>query len=139
MEKYITDEQTGHTRAYKPLDIPFRNKAKKRKNELIEQIICEFYTSMQNPVIINELAKKFSISTNYLIREFKKSTGKTPAQYAIDMRIKKAEELLLFSNYTNAQISEFLGFSNYSYFSRLFKKHTGVTPSEYRRRSQYTR
>lgn len=31
MEKYITDEQTGHTRTYKPLDIPFRNKAKKRK------------------------------------------------------------------------------------------------------------
>ena len=107
-------------------------KQRKEKNELIEQIISEFYTSMQNPVIINELAKKFSISTNYLIREFKKSTGKTPAQYAIDMRIKKAEELLLFSNYTNAQISEFLGFSNYSYFSRLFKKHTGVTPNDYR-------
>ncbi|MFQ8952367.1 MAG: helix-turn-helix domain-containing protein [Oscillospiraceae bacterium] len=40
--------------------------------------------------------------------------------------------MLLFSNYTNAQISEFLGFSNYSYFSRLFKKHTGVTPNDYR-------
>lgn len=72
-------------------------KQRKEKNELIEQIISEFYTSMQNPVIINELAKKFSISTNYLIRDFKNSTGKTPAQYAIDMRIKKAEELLSFS------------------------------------------
>lgn len=102
------------------------------KSDLIDQIITEFYVSLQNPITIDNLAKKFSISTNSLIREFKKSTGMTPAQYVIDMRMKKAEELLLFSNYSINQIAEFLGYQNYSYFSRLFKKHRGVSPNDFR-------
>lgn len=106
----------------------------KEQNELIEQVKSEIYTTLPEPIVIKELAKKFSVSTNHLIREFKKSTGKTPAQYTIDMKIKKAEELLLFSNYTSSQIAEFLGYPNYSYFSQLFKKHTGITPNDYRAR-----
>lgn len=103
-----------------------------KKNEMIEYLMSEFHTEPQNTFVIDKLAKKFSVTTDYLIREFKKSTGMTPAQYYIDMKMKKAKELLLFSNYTNNQIAEFLGYPNYSYFSRLFKKHVGVSPNEYR-------
>ena len=105
-----------------------------KRSELIEQIISEFHTSPQYPLVISKFARKYSVSTNHLIREFKKSTGKSPSQYLIDIRIKKAEELLLFSNYTSSQIAEFLGYYNYSYFSRLFKKRVGVSPNEYRTR-----
>lgn len=110
------------------------NQQNGKNSDLVEMVTSEFHTTPQNSFVIDELAKKFSISTNHLIREFKKSTGKTPVQYLMDVRMKKAEELLLFSNYTGNQIAEFLGYSNYSYFSRLFKKHTGVSPNDYRAR-----
>ena len=30
-----------------------------------------------------------------------------------------------------AQIADELGYSNYSYFSKLFKKNVGITPTEF--------
>ena len=110
------------------------NLPKRKATNLVEQLIGEFRANPQFSFAVEDLAEKFSISKNHLIREFKKSTGKTPAQYMIDNRIEKAKELLLFSNYNIIEISEFLGYQSYSYFSRIFKKHVGVSPADFRAR-----
>ena len=50
----------------------------------------------------------------------------------IEFRLKKAQELLLFSTYSLNEISELLGYQSYSYFSRIFKKHIGISPIDFR-------
>ena len=52
-------------------------------------------------------------------------------QYFIDLRIKKAKELIAEGNMTLKEISEHMDFDTLQYFSTQFKKTTGITPSQY--------
>ena len=45
----------------------------------------------------------------------------------------KAASLLLYTEYTDTEISNLLGFSSQSYFIKIFKKHTGTTPKTYKK------
>jgi AraC-like DNA-binding protein len=49
-------------------------------------------------------------------------------------KIEAAANMLLFSDYSSLEISNYLNFSSQSYFIKQFKKQMGVTPKEYRRR-----
>lgn len=79
-----------------------------------------------------DLAAECQISEVYLRKLFVKYFHLSPKQYLIDLRIKKAKQLLSEGSLKTADISELCGFSSTYHFCRLFKKHTGMTPSEYR-------
>lgn len=51
--------------------------------------------------------------------------------YFIDLKLRKAMELIKKGQLTITEISDILGFSSVSYFSRLFKNRINVTPTEY--------
>ncbi|MCJ0586345.1 helix-turn-helix domain-containing protein, partial [Enterococcus cecorum] len=48
------------------------------------------------------------------------------------IRIKRAQYLLLNSNFNINEISEEIGYNNTNYFSKMFKKLNGITPKEFR-------
>ncbi len=81
---------------------------------------------------LDKLAASVNYSPYHLIRIFKKNTGKTPYAYLIDLKIKKAKELLATETYSINEISILCGFSNRTHFSTVFKRKVGVTPSFYR-------
>lgn len=64
---------------------------------------------------------------------FKKSTGLTIQNYVLARRLDKARYLLSTSNASISEISESLGFSSFSLFSRCFRQANQMTPREYRR------
>jgi YesN/AraC family two-component response regulator len=49
------------------------------------------------------------------------------------LRISKACDLILSSDYMVYEIAYKVGFSNPTYFSSVFKKKTGVSPGQYRK------
>ena len=53
-------------------------------------------------------------------------------KYVDTLKISKSIEMLLTTNKTISQISDALGFSNASTYSKLFKNYLSVTPNEYR-------
>ena len=88
--------------------------------------------SSQN-ISIEYLAKLCGISTTYLRNIFLKCKNMTPIKYINNLKLARAEELILTELYTIDKVAELSGFDDASYFCRYFKKTTGVTPSEYRR------
>jgi AraC-like DNA-binding protein len=63
---------------------------------------------------------------------FKESTGESPNQYHLNLRLDKAKELLHTTNLNVTEVAYNLGFESVFYFSKLFKKKNGVSPKSYR-------
>lgn len=85
----------------------------------------------QEPIYGVSIEEQFCGNFDYMNRIFRKTTGKTIFQYLTEVRISHAKELLGTTSLKVAQISEKVGFSDESYFSKVFKRCTGMTPMNY--------
>lgn len=83
-------------------------------------------------ITLGELAAIANLSESHFIRVFKESTGKTPKEYLLLIRLDKAKKMLQNSNMKNAEIALDCGFNNPSHFSNTFNKHFKVSPFKYR-------
>jgi two-component system response regulator YesN len=81
---------------------------------------------------LEEAAKLVYMNPYYLSKYFKEKTGINFSDYLIEVKMKKAEELLKNLAYKTYDISEMVGYQNPKNFSRAFKKYFGKSPTEYR-------
>lgn len=84
-------------------------------------------------ISIDYLAKKCIMSSTNFRRCFTAVVGKSPIEYLLCVRIKRAVELLYQSSFSISEIAAVCGFKDVEYFCRVFKRRTGVTPSCVRR------
>ncbi|WP_462413034.1 response regulator [Neobacillus sp. Marseille-QA0830] len=82
---------------------------------------------------LQKLAEVIHVSTPYLSNLFKLEKGFNFGDYLLELRMKKAMELLREGKVRTSDVSEKVGYSNPQYFSICFKKYTGYTPAEYRK------
>jgi AraC-like DNA-binding protein len=85
--------------------------------------------------VISELADILHVSLEYLSALFKRTEQITISEYIMNEKVKLAQNLLVYSEYSLVDISMYLGFSSQSHFGRVFKKYTGLTPNDYRKRN----
>ncbi|MDF2942559.1 MAG: response regulator [Herbinix sp.] len=83
-------------------------------------------------ISLDDVAKELNLSKHYLCSAFKKETGENMSLYINNLRIEKAKQLLLESDFKIKEIFERVGYSNQQYFSKVFKKITGMTVIEYK-------
>ena len=88
-------------------------------------------------ITLEEIAKTLDMNREYFCRLFKKTLGISFVDYTNFVRISRAEELLISSQLSVSEISDSLGFSSVSYFTRVFKNITNLTPSSYRSIKNY--
>ena len=69
---------------------------------------------------------------NYFSSLFKNETGTTVRDYILNIRIKKAKELMKDNNYKIIDIAIAVGYQDASHFNRAFKNITGMSPNRYR-------
>ncbi len=79
-----------------------------------------------------KLIHQCNMSRSTFLRNFQRSTGCSPIQYLLKIRISHACRLLLSSDYRISEIGFTVGFQDQNYFSRCFKNQTGMTPREFR-------
>ena len=77
---------------------------------------------------VADLAAMCHISESGFRTLFKKYAGKTPSEYCLEQKMKRARKLLQSNLYSVAQVAEMLGFSDPGYFCKVFKKENGVPP-----------
>ena len=77
------------------------------------------------------LSDKLHISEVYLRKLFTTHYKTTPKQFILDIRIKKAKQLLQDTSLPVAAVAEECGFSGVYHFCRMFKQKTGMTPTQY--------
>ena len=82
---------------------------------------------------LTELADMCDISVRHLMRAFKQTTGTTVHGVIESVRLKKAKQLLGYSQLPLTTIANQLGFKHPSSFSNAFRRELGVSPSEFRR------
>lgn len=81
------------------------------------------------------IADEFKMSSVYLGQIFKDSEYISISEYINKVRLNKATEMLLGTNYSVKYIIEAVGYCNESNFYKLFKKEYGLTPNNYRKKA----
>lgn len=80
-----------------------------------------------------DFASSLSVHVNYLNRAVKEVTGKPTSVHIAERITAEAKALLLYTDWTVADIAYGLGFEYPTYFNNYFKRITGLTPKSLRK------
>lgn len=115
---------------YDLIDVIARNNG--QGSRILTDAIEYLHKNYSDASLTNKiLADKAKISEIYFRRLFKESFGVSPKKYIIDLRLKKAKNLLSEGFNSIGEVAEVCGFSSVYHFCRAFKEKTGSTPTEY--------
>lgn len=90
--------------------------------------INEHYTEMLS---LQDVANYVCISKNYFSELFKRETGLNFIDYVIQLRLKRAKNLLQSTRFKVYEVAEMSGFNDVKHFSKLFKRMVGSSPAEF--------
>ena len=98
----------------------------------LSEILALMETNLEEPLRPSDLAKTVNISTRQLERLFRRYLSATPKKYYTDLRLQRAQQLLLQTNMTVTAVGVACGFNTASHFSRLFRARFGTSPHRLR-------
>lgn len=81
---------------------------------------------------LKHLSDRFQVSGKYASYLFKTEFNMKFVDFVTELRMKKAEQLLLETEYSLQDIALQVGYANAITFGRVFKRVAGITPGDYR-------
>ena len=102
---------------------------KRRATELLSE-------NLTGRIRLSQLAQECGLSISHFARSFKASFGVSTHTWLMQRRIDRAQELLLNTRESLADISEQVGFSDQAAFTRTFHQIVGISPGRWRRDHQ---
>ena len=122
--------QLERIRKAKPaLVSPEQNEGQRRVYGIIEYLDARYGEKLT----LGGIAEHFFISSTYLCRIFKQTTGFTIIEYLNYVRIRETKTLLTETNWPITRIAAETGFDSIAHFGRMFKGITGRSPLQYRK------
>jgi AraC family transcriptional regulator len=83
---------------------------------------------VEAPVTLEVLAGLANLSVFHFARRFKHTTGRSPYQYVLDWKIRRARVLLRAGELPVAAIGDALGYASPAHFATAFKRAVGLSP-----------
>lgn len=114
------------------LDIPTSDFSAYRLHKVMNEVLAR----PEEDHSLERMAAIAGVTPSHFCRVFKKATGISPHQYVMKARLDRAQQMLVQSDMTLAALSEALGFTSQSHFSRAFRAYAGRSPSEFRQQEQ---
>lgn len=104
---------------------PYDRQLAKRLVDCIEQHI-------DNPDYdVEKLGNDMGMSRSQLYSQCKDTLDKTPAAFILEIRMKRAMQLMETHDLRVNEIAYRVGFTDPKYFAKVFKKRVGVSPTQY--------
>lgn len=117
----------------------YRPDAKGRKSVLqglavwqVRRVIAYMRDHLDRNISLDDLANEVGLSRFYFCTAFRLSTGRTPYEMVLELRMRRARELLTLQNGPITEIALMVGYQTPSAFAATFRRFVGVTPREYR-------
>lgn len=95
--------------------------------------ISELEKNYTEPIDLDKLAAIANMTKRSLLRAFKKAIGVSPIAYLIEVRIRRATDLLQRDDLSITEVAQRVGFEDSNYFARQFRTVMGTTPTVFRR------
>ncbi len=92
--------------------------------------------NVEEPLSLDEIATLVGVSRRQIERLFKRYVGQVPTRYYLDMRLRRARELLLQTAMSIMEIAVACGFQSPPHFSKCYRNLFGHTPSAERQASR---
>jgi AraC-like DNA-binding protein len=86
---------------------------------------------LTEPLTVADMAEQVSLSPSAFAHLFREVTGRSPYRFVKEMRLDKARELLIDSQFPVARVSKEVGYGSVSHFISEFRARFGVTPRAY--------
>jgi len=99
----------------------------------IEKALEYIHLNYSRKLTLSELAGILHLNPTYFSKLFRDSLGKGFADYVLELRIIKAEGLLLETDKPITEIAYSCGFGSSNYFCEAFHRKNGVSPIVFRK------
>ena len=101
-------------------------------NKLMDRIMNVINKNLSNQELnVEMITREVGISRVHLHRKLKELTNQSTRDLIKNVRLKHAATLLTTTHYNITEITDMVGFSSVTLFSRSFKELYGMTPTEY--------
>jgi ligand-binding sensor protein/AraC-like DNA-binding protein len=111
---------------------PIRKHLKNETYLIIQPALTYIKKNLKEKITLEKMAALCSISPSYFSKLYAKENLGSLPDYVNQVKIERAKELLLETNWPIHTVAENLGFEDCGYFIKVFKRNTSKTPSEYR-------
>jgi AraC family transcriptional activator FtrA len=88
---------------------------------------------LEDPLTLDDLARRASVSTRTLVRRFQGAMGTTPLQWLLGQRVRRAQHLLESTDEPVERVASLAGFGTAANLRQHFTRQVGVAPMMYRR------
>ena len=103
-----------------------------RQREYLNGFIQLVEETYRQHVKVEDLAHRLGISVSHLNGTCRELAGQPALQIMHDRQLLEAKRLLTYTSMTINEMSEVLGFSDPTNFSRLFRRRVGFSPKAFR-------
>lgn len=122
------NEQTAVLTLKTCLGLLEQNKKQTGNASDVERATRFMQNNYHRGIRMSDVADHINVSEKHLCRLFVQRLGIPPQRYLIDIRMKKARELLLSTDLRVKEVSHSVGYPSQLNFSAMYKKYYGISP-----------
>jgi len=105
----------------------------KKASDIVERVKAYIESHMSEEITRNSFSEIVFLNPEYLGKIFKKEEGISLGSYLAQRRVERAKDLFKNTSLSVGKVAVEVGYSNFSYFSKVFRNSTGMNPNEFRK------
>lgn len=113
--------------------ILFENMLKPELNTNVQLAVNYINNNLSSELSIKSITKSINISKSVLYKIFREQFDCTISEYINEQRIELAKKLLEKNDLSIEDVSQRVGYTNASYFSKIFKRKEGLSPLKFKK------
>lgn len=115
------------------LDKLQQDQSQQQEGMLVIQRICKYISAhVEEDLDRQTLARTFGLSPEHLSRLFHQETGCSLVSFLTKTKLEFCRHMFQTTQCSVRQAAERVGYTNFSYFSKLFREYYGCTPQQYK-------